>query len=106
MFDQDTTNNNSDKLVFILIEVDLVSCDGRSFLMVPEWTHINFGLTQKSVFNYLVNNTKMLQKSGKLCTDRTHIKISDHFLFWLALVCLSKCCAKKLFHQEMALKYI
>ena len=33
---------------------------------------------------------EMLKKSGKLCVDRTDIGISDHFLLWLELGCLTK----------------
>ena len=36
MFSEETANNNGEKLVSFLTEVDLVSCNGRTFVMEPE----------------------------------------------------------------------
>ena len=36
MFGKETSNNNGEKLVSFLIEVDLVSCNGRTFVTEPE----------------------------------------------------------------------
>ena len=80
-----TPNNNGEKLVSFLTEVDLVSCNGRTFVTEPEWTHIRPGLKQKYVIEYIVTDMQMLKKFGKLCVDRTDIEISDHFLLWLEL---------------------
>ena len=83
MFGEETSNNNGEKLVSFLTEVDLVSCNGHTFVTEPEWTHIRPGLKQKSIIDYIITDMRMLKKSGKLCVDRTDIGISDHFLLWL-----------------------
>ena len=49
MFGEETSNNNGEKLVSFLTEVELVSCNGRTFVMEPEWTCIRPGLKQKSI---------------------------------------------------------
>ena len=71
-------------------EVDLVACNGRTFVMAPEWTRIRPGLKQKSIIDYIITDMQMLKKSGKLCVDTTDIGISDHFLLWLELGRLTK----------------
>ena len=38
MFGEGTYNNNGDKLVSFFTEVDLFFCNGRTFVMEPEWT--------------------------------------------------------------------
>ena len=85
MFGEDTSNNNGEKLDSFLTEVDLVSCNGRTFVTEPKWTCIRPGLKQKSIIDYIINDMQMLKKSGKLCVDRTDIGISDHLLLWLEL---------------------
>ena len=94
MLGEETSNNNGEKLVCFLTEVDLVSCNGagRTFVMEPEWTRVRIrpGLKQKSIIDYIITNMQMLKKSGKLCVDRTDIGISDHFLLWLELGRLTK----------------
>ena len=90
MFGEETSNNNGEKLVSFLTEVDLVSCNGRTFVTEPEWTRIRPGLKQKSIIDYIITDMQMLKKSGKLCVDRTDIGISDHFLLWLELGRLTK----------------
>ena len=90
MFGEETSNNNGEKLVSFLTEVDLVSCNGRTFVMEPEWTRIRPGLKQKSIIDYIITDMQMLKKPGKLCVDRTDIGISDHFLLWLELGRLTK----------------
>ena len=82
MFGEETSNNNDKKSVSFLTEVDLVSCNGRTFVTEPEWTRIRPGLKQKSIIDYIITDMQMLKKSGKLCVDRTDIGISDHFLLW------------------------
>ena len=56
----------------------------------PEWARIRPGLKQKSIIDYIITDMQMLKTSGKLCVDRTDIGISDHFLLWLELGCLTK----------------
>ena len=67
MFGEETSNNNGERLVSFLTEVDLVSCTGRTFVMEPEWTRIRPGLKQKSIIDYIITDMQMLKKSGKLC---------------------------------------
>ena len=90
MFGEEICNNNGGKLVSFFTEVDLVSCNGRTFVTEPEWTCIRPGLKQKSIIDYIITDMQMLKKSGKLCVDRTDIGISDHFLLWLELERLTK----------------
>ena len=90
MFGEETSNKNGEKLVSFLTEVDLVACNGRTFVMEPEWTRIRPGLKQKSIIDYIITDMQMLKKSGKLCVDTTDIGISDHFLLWLELGRLTK----------------
>ena len=85
MFGEETSNNNGEKLVSFLTEVDLAACNGRTFVMEPEWTRISPGLKQKSIIDYIITDMQMLKRSGKLCVDTTDIGISDHFLLWLEL---------------------
>ena len=90
MFGEETFNNNGEKLVSFLTEVDLVSCNGRIFVTEPKWTRIRLGLKQKSIMDNIITDMQMLKKSGKLCVDRTDIGISDHFLLRLELGRLTK----------------
>ena len=90
MFGEETSNNNGEKLVSFLTEVELVSCNGRTFVTEPEWTRIHPGLKQKSIIDNIITDLQVLKKSGKLCVDRTDIGISDHFLLWLELGRLTK----------------
>ena len=77
MFGEETPNNYGEKLVSFLTEVDLVSCNGRTFAMEPQWTRIHPGLKQKSVIDYIITDMQILKKSGKLCVDKTDIGISN-----------------------------
>ena len=90
MFGEVTPNNNGEKLVSVLTEVDLVFYNGRTFVTEPEWTHIRPGLKQKSIIDYIITEMQMLKMLGKLCVNRTDIGISDHFLLWLELGRLTK----------------
>ena len=55
---------NGEKLVSFLTEVDLVACNGRTFVMEPEWTRIRPGPKQKSIIDYIITDMQMLKKSG------------------------------------------
>ena len=90
MFGEEKSNNNGEKLVSFSTEVDLVSCNGRTFVTEPEWTRICPSRKQKYIIDYIITEVQMLKKSGKLCVDRTDIGISDHFLLWLELAHLTK----------------
>ena len=39
MFGEETSNNNGERLVSFLTEVDFVSCNGHIFVTELEWTH-------------------------------------------------------------------
>ena len=62
MFGEETSNNNGEKLVSFLTEVDLVACNGRTFVMEPEWTRIHPGLKQNSIIDYIITDMQMLKK--------------------------------------------
>ena len=94
MFGEETSNNNGEKLVSFLTKVDLVSCNGRTFVTEPEWTRIRPSLKQKSIIDYIITDMQMLKRSGRLCVDRTDIGISDYFLLSLELGRLTKCHTK------------
>ena len=64
MFGEETSNNNGEKLVSFLTEVDLVSCNGRTFVMAPEWARIRPGLKQKSIIDYIMKSTKVQTLGG------------------------------------------
>ena len=44
MFSEEKSNNNYEKFVSFLTEVDLASCNGCTFVMEPKWTRIRPGL--------------------------------------------------------------
>ena len=91
MFGEETSNNNNgEKLISFLTEVDLVSCNGCTFVTEPERARIRPGLKQKSIIDYIITDMQILKKSSKLCVDRTDIGILDHFLLWLELGLLTK----------------
>ena len=62
MFGEETSNNNGKKLVLFLTEVDVVSCNGHTFVMEPEWTRIRSGLKQKSIIDYIITDMQMLNE--------------------------------------------
>ena len=53
MFVEETSNNNGEKLVSFLTEVDLVSCNGRTFVTTKMDTHLSW--PQTKVYNRLHN---------------------------------------------------
>ena len=40
MFGEDTCNSSGNRLISFLNEVELVVCNGRTFVSEPEWTRV------------------------------------------------------------------
>ena len=40
MFGEDTCNASGNRLVSLLNEVEMVVCNGRKFMLEPEWTRV------------------------------------------------------------------
>ena len=53
--------------------------------MEPQWTRARLSLKQKSVIDYIVTDSNLLQVSGSVQVDETDIGKSDHFLVWMEL---------------------
>ena len=49
MFGEDTCNASGKRLVSFLNEVEMVVCNGRKFMLEPEWTRVRPSLKQKSI---------------------------------------------------------
>ena len=47
-FGEDTCNTSANKLISLLHEVELVTCNGRQLVSEPEWTRVRPSLDQKS----------------------------------------------------------
>ena len=90
MFGEDTCNTSGNRLVSFLNEVELVVCNGRTFVCEPEWTRVRPSLNQKSIIDYIITDTQVLAGSGKVCVVNTDIGCSDHFLVWLELGLVGK----------------
>ena len=46
MFGEDTCNASGNRLVSFLNEVEMVVCNGRKFMLEPEWTRVRPSLKQ------------------------------------------------------------
>ena len=66
-------------------------------MLEPEWTRVRLSLDQKSVID-IITDVQLMRTSGEVHVDFTDIDMSDHFLVWLKLGRVAKCCRK----QEMA----
>ena len=51
MFGEDTCNASGNRLVSFLNEVEMVVCNGRKFMLEPEWTRVRPSLKQKSIID-------------------------------------------------------
>ena len=49
MFGEDTGNASGNRLISFLNEFELVVCNGRSFVVEPEWTTVRPTLKQMSM---------------------------------------------------------
>ena len=83
------------KFISFLNEVELVVCNGRQLVLEPEWTRVRPSLNQKSVIDFIVANVQLMRESGEVNVDSTDIGVSDHFLVWLELGRVAKCCRKQ-----------
>ena len=74
--------------------MELVVCNGRQLVLEPEWTRVRPSLGQKSVIDFIVTDVLLMRESGEVNVDSTDIGVSDHFLVWLELGRVAKCCRK------------
>ena len=49
MFGEDACNTGGNRLFSFLNEVEMVVCNGRKFMVDPEWTRVRPSLKQKSI---------------------------------------------------------
>ena len=61
VFGKRTYNDNGEKLVSFLTEVDHLSCNSCTFVTELEWTSIRSVLKQKFVLDYVVADIHMLK---------------------------------------------
>ena len=85
MFGEDTCNASGNRLVSFLNEVEMVVCNGRKFMLEPEWTRVRPSLKQKSIIDYIITDPQLMAVSGNVRVDNTDIGCSDHFLVWMEL---------------------
>ena len=52
-FGEDTCNASGNRLVSFLNEVEMVVCNGRTFMLEPEWTRDRPSLKQKTIIDYI-----------------------------------------------------
>ena len=64
-------------------------------VLEPEWTRVRPSLDQKSVIDFIVTDVQLMRESGEVNVDSTDIGVSDHFLVWLELGRVAKCCRKQ-----------
>ena len=85
MFGEGKCNASGNRLISFLNEVELVVCNGREFTVEPQWTRARPSLKQKSIIDYIVTDSNLLQVSGSVQVDTVDIGKSDHFLVWMEL---------------------
>ena len=76
---ENTCNASGNRLVSFLNEVEMVVCNGRKFLLEPEWTRVRPSLKQKSIIDYIITDPQLMAVSGNVHVDNTDIGCSDHF---------------------------
>ncbi len=74
MLGEGKCNASGNRLISFLNEAELVVCNG------PQWTRARPSLKQKSIIDYIVTDSKLLQVSGSVQVDTVDIGKSDHFL--------------------------
>ena len=70
---------------FLLNEVELAVCNSCELTVEPQWTRARPSLKQKSIIDYTVTDSNLLQVLGSVQVDTTDIGKSDHFLVWMEL---------------------
>ena len=78
-------NASGNRLISFLNEVELVVCNGRSFVVEPEWTRVRPTSKQMSIIDYVITDAQLMAASGKGQGDNTDIGCSDHFPVWMEL---------------------
>ena len=63
----------------------MVVCDGRRFMLEPEWTRVRPSLKQKSMIDNNITDHQLIAVSGNVHVDNTDIGCSDHSLVWMEL---------------------
>ena len=63
----------------------MVVCNGRRFMLEPEWTRVRPSLKQKSIIDYIITYPQLMAVSGNVHVNITDIGCSDHFLVWMEL---------------------
>ena len=71
MFGEDSCNASGNRLVFFLTEVEMVVCNGRRFMLEPEWTRVRSSLKQKY---YIITDPQLMEVSGNVHVDNTDIR--------------------------------
>ena len=61
----------------------------------PEWTKVRSSQKQKSITDYIITDTQLLEVTGNVHEDGTDIGSSDHFLVWMELGRASKTSKKR-----------
>ena len=56
-----------------LNEVELVVCNGRTFVTEPEWTRVRPSLRQKYIIDYIITDSQILSRSGNVCVVNTEL---------------------------------
>ena len=85
MFGKVKCNVSGNRLISFLNEVELVVCNGRWFTVEPQWTRARPSLEQRSIIDYIVTDSNLLQVSGSVQVDTMDIGNSNHFLVWMEL---------------------
>ena len=73
MFGEDTCNARANTLVSFLNEVEMVVCNGRKFMLEPEWTRVRPSLKKAKVHN-IITDPQLMAVSGNVHVDSTDIR--------------------------------
>ena len=68
--------------------------NGRQLVTEPEWTRVRSSLKQRSVIDYVITDSHLMNESGVVQVDSTDIGPSNHFLVWIELCRTTKCSKK------------
>ena len=85
MFEETTSNSNSNLLISLLQKCNLMICNGRTLLSDPQWTRVQNRLNQKSIIDYIITDKALLKASSDVFVDKTDIGSSDHYAVWFEL---------------------
>ena len=69
MFGEETCNASGNRLISFLNEVELVICNCRQLVAEPEWTRVRLSLNQKSVIDYIITDTQLMNDLGVVYTS-------------------------------------